>query len=92
MSRQQMYQDVTVGDGIPLSQIMTPVQDPDYDTNSLKRSRFPAFISSIVDKQALLILWAFREPKANVHRQRLLLPQVPPLSGRAGGNGPQAQL
>ena len=29
----------TIGDGITLGKVMTPVQDPAYDTSSLKRSK-----------------------------------------------------
>lgn len=37
--QQQMLLERTLGDGnISLGQLMTPVQDPDYDSNSLKRS------------------------------------------------------
>ena len=35
----ELNQNQTLGDGSKtLGQIMTPVQDPDYDSNSLKRS------------------------------------------------------
>ena len=37
----ELNQNQTLGDGSKtLGQIMTPVQDPDYDSNSLKRSEF----------------------------------------------------
>jgi len=37
-TKQHLSLDRTLGDGsITLGQVMTPVQDPDYDTNSLKR-------------------------------------------------------
>jgi len=29
----------TIGDGITLGKVMTPVQDPAYDTSSLKRRK-----------------------------------------------------
>ena len=40
----ELNQNQTLGDGSKtLGQIMTPVQDPDYDSNSLKRSEFFQF-------------------------------------------------
>ena len=40
----ELNQNQTLGDGSKtLGQIMTPVQDPDYDSNSLKRSEFIFF-------------------------------------------------
>ena len=40
----ELNQNQTLGDGSKtLGQIMTPVQDPDYDSNSLKRSEFSIF-------------------------------------------------
>merc|ERR1719461_2355642 len=36
-SRKQQMFEKTIGDGITLGKVMTPVQDPAYDTSSLKR-------------------------------------------------------
>merc|ERR1719461_1270724 len=36
-SRKQQMLEKTIGDGITLGKVMTPVQDPAYDTSSLKR-------------------------------------------------------
>ena len=50
----ELNQNQTLGDGSKtLGQIMTPVQDPDYDSNSLKRSEL--FFSNFQKRRSEII-------------------------------------
>ena len=67
----ELNQNQTLGDGSKtLGQIMTPVQDPDYDSNSLKRSEF----FSIFKKggQKLLQKVGLKNRKLNLETLHLL--------------------
>ena len=68
----ELNQNQTLGDGSKtLGQIMTPVQDPDYDSNSLKRSEF---FFSIFKKggQKLLQKAGLKNRKLNLETLHLL--------------------
>jgi hypothetical protein len=68
----ELNQNQTLGDGSKtLGQIMTPVQDPDYDSNSLKRSEF---FFSIFKKggQKLLQKVGLKNRKLNLETLHLL--------------------
>ena len=41
--QQQQMLETPIGDGLTLGKVMTPVQDPAYDTSSLKRSKILCF-------------------------------------------------